>query len=583
MQVSRRIINKTEVRSEKGVVVSHNSEAAFAGAQVLAEGGNAVDALVAASFVTAVREVAMNAVGGVLVMVAHLANGDTICIDCYGRTPRGLGEESFVPYLLPKGGGAPLYFGFRPTKDDVANRGHLSVGVPGYVAGICYLHERYGTMPLSRLLAPAIALAEEGFEPDEGLTYYIASHARMLRRFPATAEILLPGGEVPYPNDSYPGTGLPIVNRDLANTLRLIAEGGAEAFYKGPIAEMVEADMQKHGGVLNREDFAAFEPEVGPGLRTTYRGYEIVTSPGANGGITLAQTLNILEGFDLKGMGFQTAESLHVIAEAMRLAWTDRFCYVGDPERVKVPMAGLLSKEYAAEQRKRIRLDAIPAEAVPGNPWDYDGGGYGEPVGTGDPGGMDTTHVAAADAAGNFITCTQTLGLLFGSGVIPEGTGMLLYDVTAWMNPEPGTANSVGPWKRQAGHATPVMILKDGKPVAGFGAPGGRRVVTSMIQCAINLIDYGLSVQDAIAAPRIHIEGADPSVPTGAFVNHLDVDDRVPPEVVEGLRRRGHQVVLRTESAISHHFARPLGIERLPDGSIRGGVDVFRPSVAVGL
>ncbi|MBI2935877.1 MAG: gamma-glutamyltransferase, partial [Chloroflexi bacterium] len=415
----------------------------------------------------------------------------------------------------------------------------------------------------------------------EQITCSIAANVRDLERFPATKAVFLPDGYVPVRMAA--GVGQRIVQKDLANTLRLIAKGGADVFYKGSIAKMIGEDFKKHGGIMTADDFAAFQPIINSGLKGKYRGYDIVTTAGPNGGVTFMQTLKILEGFDLKGMGHNSVEYCHVLAEAMRLAWTDRFCYVGDPDQVTFPEAGLVSEAYATVQRRRIRPDSVPTEAKPGDPWPHDPGKRGKPAGGGDPGGHDTTHLSAADTEGNFISLTQTLGSGFGSAVIPEGTGIMLYDVMMWMNPEPGTANSVGPWKRQLGHATPLIIMKDGRPWVSLGAPGGRRVVMAMVQCVINLIDFGMGIQEAIAAPRIFTEGSDPKVPSGKLVNLLEVDDRLSPEVMAGLRAKGHNVVPRHESVAYGHFARPLGVLWAEDGTLRGGVDIFRISTGIGV
>ncbi|MBI2935878.1 MAG: gamma-glutamyltransferase, partial [Chloroflexi bacterium] len=512
MEVSKRIVGKTEVRSHRGIVESHNEEAARAGAEAFAAGGNAFDAVIAASFTTAVRELAMNSIGGVALIVAHNARtGQTKVIDLLGRTPKGLRPDTFVPHLLPLSEGV-TGFNWRLTKDRVSERGYLAVGVPGYIAAVDTLHKMGATLPLAKLVEPAIRLAEEGWEPDEQASINIASTMEFLTKFPEGRETFLPNGRIPV-------RGQRIVQKNLANTLREIARGGREAFYKGRIARMIVDDIRKNGGVLSMQDFAEIEPTVDEGVRGSYRGYDIVSTGMPASGTLLLEILNILEGFDIRKLGHNKAETLHLIAEAMRLAWTDRFCYGGDPEHMTVPQKGLISKEYAAELRRTIRPDTIPSEVKPGNVWAYDPAGpVGVPARAGGGGGENTTHVTAADGEGNFIALTQTLGEGFGSCVMPVGTGVMLYNVTFWMNPEPGTPNSVGPWKRQMNHGTPLLIFKGGRPWAVLGAPGGRKIPTRMAQLVMNLVDHGMSMQEAIAAPAIHTEGADPKVPAGKMI-----------------------------------------------------------------
>jgi gamma-glutamyltranspeptidase/glutathione hydrolase len=300
------------------------------------------------------------------------------------------------------------------------------------------------------------------------------------------------------------------------------------------------------------------------------------------GGLTLLQMLNLAEQIDLAGMDRLSGRCLHQLALIMRQAWTDRYVYVGDPEGTSVPVDGILDKGYAASLLDNILRDHLSAVTEPGDPWTFaaDNPSYVPP--SADPGGSDTTHLAAADDDGNMVTLTQTLGLGFGSCVVVPGTGALIYNVTSWMNPEPGTPNSVGPWKKQLGHATPVLIRKDGKPVAALGAPGGRRIVSAMFQVVVNMIDFGMDVQEAIATPRVHHEGADPSNPRGPTERLLVGDDRIPEQSLVDLRRRGYDVLTVYESGTQSSLAKPLGIQFAGE-IILGGVDIFRRSVGIGI
>jgi gamma-glutamyltranspeptidase/glutathione hydrolase len=584
MSRTQRTISKTPARGERGMVVSHNTESAEIGARILADGGTAFDAAVAMSFATTVREVPMNSVGGVGVLLAYsAATGETTEINFYGQTPQGLAEDTFVPYLQSAAdNGGRTSFGWNPVQDARHERGALSVGVPGYVAGLAELHRRHATIAWPDLLTPAAELARRGFEPDELDTWAFAAHLNYLESFEETRRIFLSNG-IPRPEGFYQGAAQHVAQPDLATTIETIAADGPDAFYRGPLAKVISDHVQANGGVLSADDFARFSPDVNSGLRGSYKGYEIVTSSGMTGGLTLLEMLNLAEQADLARYPRYSGQCLHLLLEIMRQAWTDRFVYVGDPEGATVPVDALIDKRYAAEVARRLPADRAPERTRPGDPWPYSALA---PVGTayaGDPGGNETTHLAAADGDGNVVTLTQTLGLAFGSCVIAPTTGALLYDVTMWMDPRPGRPNSVGPWKKQLGHATPVMVYKDGKPVAALGAPGGRRVVTAMFQTIVNLVDFGMDVQQAIAAPRMHCEGADPTEPIGPAVHSAVVDDMMPADAVADLAARGHALRLVYETGTQSFLAKPLGIQFAEDGSLIGGVDIYRASVGIGL
>lgn len=581
MNRTRRIVGKTPAIGQRGMVVAHNIEAAEVGAAVLEAGGNAFDAAIAASMTTAVRETAMNSIGGVGVLLAHsAATGRTTEINFYGRTPRGLAEDTFVPYLLERDA-ARAAFGWRGVAEARNERGPLSVGVPTYVAGLAELHATHASLPWRDLLQPAIELAEAGFAADEEDVSYFATHFTTLNKFDEIRRIFLANG-IPMPSGFYQGDGSPVRQPELAATLRAVAEQGPEAFYSGPIAETIAQHVQDLGGVLSAQDLADYRPAVSEGLVGSYRGYEVVATSGMTGGLTLLEMLNIAEGFDLGSMDRNDGEFWHLMAEIHRQAWTDRFCYVGDPEGVDVPVDALVDKAYAQSLLPGFPRHEVAAQTRPGDPWGHLGRPNPATSRAADPGGKDTTHLSVADADGNVVTLTQTLGLAFGSCVVVPTTGVLLYDVTMWMNPEPGTPNSVGPWKNQLGHATPVMIKKDGKPVVALGAPGGRRVVSAMFQTVVNLIDFGMDVQEAIGQPRIHIEGADPSAPEGPTVRTLVVDDRLDETIIADLRRRGHEVHPIRETGTQAYLAKPLGIE-FRSGELVGGVDIFRRSTGIGV
>jgi gamma-glutamyltranspeptidase/glutathione hydrolase len=437
-------------------------------------------------------------------------------------------------------------------------------------------------MPWRSLLQPAIALAAEGFAPDDEDIMNFATELPHLQRHDEIRRVFLSDG-FPAPGWLDPAGGVPIRQPDLAATIGEIAEHGPDTFYHGAIGHRIGDYIQERGGVLSANDLERFEPDVGEGLRGTYRGFEVVTSSALTGGLTLIEMLNLAEHLNLGSLDRWSGQCLHLLAEIMRQSWTDRFVYVGDSEGIAVPIDALTSKRYAASLLAGLSRQRVPDRSRPGDPWPHSMVRRPSDVEpSGDPGGTDTTHLAVADGDGNLVTLTQTLGLAFGSCIVVPTTGVLLNDVTMWMNPEPGTANSVGPWKRQLGHATPVVLLVDGRPFVALGAPGGRRAVTAIFQVIVNIVDFGMDIQDAIGAPRIHCEGAYPARPIGPTSRALHVDDRVPSEVLADLTSRGHEIHLAHETSTQNLLAKPLGIQ-FGDGTLLGGVDVFRRSVGIGI
>lgn len=580
---SELIQRKTPVVAGNGVVAAESREAAEAGLSILKKGGNAVDAAVATSFAACACEPAMASLGGGGAALIYMAGeGRTVAVEFEGRLPAGAREDMFVADLLPLGVQPHPSFGWRGTRNDAGWMGYRSLGVPGQVAGLEQILARFGTMGLAEVMAPAIEICENGYEVNNYYALMIGSHMELLRRHPPLDDLLLPGGYPPRPRTAY-DEGTVIVQPALAEALRQVADGGAEAFYRGPVAAAIVADTEPHGSIVTLEDYARYRPRTyESGLAGSYRGYELICMPEVFGGIQVLQALNLLEGLDLRAMDHNSPCYLHAVAECLRRAWVDRFRYMGDPEFEDVPIEGLVSKEYAAEMRSRIDLEAVPDEIRPGDPWRYQGDGQAPPPGR--PRGVErdapnTTHLCTMDRQGNMVSMVQTLGGAFGAYVLSGSTGIILRNYTNLFNPEPGTSNSIGPWKRPSSHDSLTLVFRDGQPFLTVGAPGGRRVITAVVQVLLNVIDFGMDIQDAIAAPRIHIEGSDPKVPGGKLVRRLLADTRLPAGVVEDLRRRGHDVVLLGDG----NFALPVGIMRdEATGQLRGGVTVPVPAMALG-
>jgi gamma-glutamyltranspeptidase/glutathione hydrolase len=581
---SELIQKKGEVVAKNGMVVAESAEAAEAGLEIFEKGGNAVDAAVATAFASCTCEPAMASLGGGGAALIYLAEaGRTAAIEFEGRLSKSATEDMFVDDLLPLGVNPHPSFGWRGTKDNVGWMGYRSLGVPGQVAGLSQILARFGTMSLKHVIAPAINICEGGFRINKYYALMIGSNMKLLEQYPPIDKLLLPGGYPPISASQYDNPTI-IVQVELAESLRKIAQGGADAFYQGDIAKDIIADTQPHGSIVTLQDYADYQPKgYDGGLVGSYRGYKLICMPEVFGGTQVLQTLSLLEGFDLTSLGHNSPRYLHLMAECFRRAWVDRFRYIGDPEFEDVPIEGLTSKEYAAEMRPHLSLEKVPGDIKPGNPWKYQGDGQA-PAGDKPQGlrgeGRNTTHLCTMDKRGNMVSMVQTLGGGFGAYTMSGSTGIILRNYTNLFNPEPGTSNSIGPWKRPTSHDSLTLVFKDGRPLVTIGAPGGRRVITSVVQVLVNVIDFGMGIQEAIAAPRIHIEGCDPKVPEGKLVKELFVDSRIDRETVKEMERQGHQITTQLDG----DFALPVGIMSNPStGELHGGVTVPVPATAIGL
>lgn len=566
-------VAKDEAVAERGMVAAKHPLAVEAGLAALKRGGNAVDAAVTTAFTLGVVEPGASGLGGGGMMIVHqAATGRNVVVDFAMDAPLAATADS---YELERGAGSSR-FGWRKVKDDANVSGYRAVAVPGLVRGLALALERFGTVSLSEALGPAIRFAEEGFVPEWTTSLQIAVSMPILSRFPASAAVFLPGGFPPRPIDGN-SSGARLVQPDLARTLRAIAREGPDAFYRGAIARTIGEAMRQHGGLVSEEDLATYRATlVDGGLTTDYRGHQVVGVPGACGAVTALQSLNILEGFDLARSGAGTPESVHRQAEAFRRAFADRYRYVGDPKQAAVPWSGLLSKAYARALRDRIDPERAAAVVDPGDPWAFESGRLASeaPVAGvfGASGDRSTTHVCAVDGERNVVSLTQTLVNLFGSGVIVPGTGVLLNNAMLWFDPEHGRPNSLEPGKRGLNNMTPLLLLRDGRPFLALGAPGGLRIVNAMAQVVVNVVDYRMGIQDAIAAPRIDCSGRD-----------LLVDARFPDSVPRAMEAMGHRLRVVEESFYGANFSTPLGILIHPEtGRLHGGVDPFRPAIAAG-
>ena len=570
---SRWLIDKSEAVSRTAMVTAMHPLAAQVGADILEQGGSAIDAAIGTAFAVGVVEPFMSGVGGVAFLVHRdAATGRTMCLDGSSVLPAAIRPEMFE--LLDAGQRSGMYM-WRSTKDDANNTGWLTPAVPGMPALMGEAHRRHGRLPWRQLLQPAIRLADEGFEVDFYVGMFIAANYERLHRFETSRRTFFKPSGAPLS----PSTGFNpadrLVQKDLARTLYLIAEEGARVVYEGEVARLIAEDMRRHGGLITEADLAAHRTTVHEtATAVRYRDCEIHGQIENSGYPTVAEALNILEGFDLKPRGFQSVDAQHLIVEAMRRAFLDRLRFLGDSSLMPVPYQGMVAKAFADARRPTIDPEKATPDAVHGDPWPFDrperawtparSSGAGE--------GM-TTHITVVDKDRNLVSLTSTLGMTFGSAVVIDRAGICLNNATCWFDPEPGSVTSIGPGKRILSAASPVVVTRQGRPLAAVGSPGGRRVISAVYQCLVNAIDFGLGVQAAISAPRMHAEGR----PT--FVSH-----RFPARVIDGLRSMGHDVTVCEDNLGGGQFARPSGI--MVDeatGELRAGVFQFTPATAIGV
>ncbi|TRO53177.1 gamma-glutamyltransferase, partial [Candidatus Bathyarchaeota archaeon] len=439
----------------------------------------------------------------------------------------------------------PGWMGWNKVKDDANVNGYKACVVPGTVAGLTMALEKYGTMKLRDVIEPAAKVAEEGFTVGWWTADHIFRRMEAFWKYEEWRRIYLRDGRFPYlPYTDELATPHVLRNPELAKCLRDIMDGGPDVFYRGWIAKTIAADMAKNGGLLTEEDLAAYEPiHVNP-EPGSYRGFDVVYDP-THSGTTMMQILNIMEGYDLTGMGYGSAEALHIAADAVGLAFADRFKYMGDPGYVDVPQKALVSKEYAAKLREKISMDKATV-IEPDDPWPY------EPE--------CTTALTAADKDGNMVAVNQTLVNSFGSGIVIPGTGIVMNNAMYGLNPLPGTANSIDGRKRRIQNVCPVVVLQDGEAYMALGAPGGRNIQVSVAMAIHHVVDFGMEMQDAVDCPRITRE-----------TKTTFLDSRFPASVRDQLVAMGHDIKYIDHELKS--WGRPVGIYRdAVTGLLHGGV-----------
>ncbi|NOJ39432.1 gamma-glutamyltransferase [Bradyrhizobium australiense] len=531
------------ISAEHGMVVAQERIAAEVGADILRQGGNAVDAAVATGFALAVTYPRAGNIGGGGFMVIHLAErNEDVAIDYRETAPAATTRDMF---LGPDG---------KPDTDKSRNSA-LGIGVPGTVAGLALALEKYGSgrFTLAQILKPAIELAREGFVIADDTADTLPDMYRRMARWPNSSRAFFRDG----------GTALRegdrLVQADLAATLLAIAEQGPHGFYQGPVAERVAKAVRDAGGIMTADDLKSYEAVIRKPVRGNYRGYEIVSMPlPSSGGTVLLETLNILEGFAMAEMKQGSAPSLHVMIEAMKRAYADRARYLGDPAFVNAPADILITKDYAAKQRASIDLArATPsAEALLATPHE----------------GSNTTHYSVVDSGGNAVSNTYTLNFSYGIGLVAEGTGVLLNNELDDFTAAPGASNAFGlvgfeanlpgPGKRPLSSMSPTIVLKDGKPVLVTGSPGGSRIISAVLQVVVDVLDYKMDVAAAVAAPRLHHQWI-PDV--------VRVERGFSEEVLAELKAKGHQVTEPLGQTSANSIAvTASGLLGAPDPRTRG-------------
>jgi gamma-glutamyltranspeptidase/glutathione hydrolase len=500
------------VAGDNGMVVTAQHLASDVGVEILKQGGNAVDAAVAVGYALAVVYPTAGNIGGGGFMTIRLADGRTSFLDFRERAPLAATKTM---YLDDKG----------EIAKGRSTDGYLAVGVPGSVAGFEAARTRYGTMSREALLAPAVTLATEGFVLDGGDVASLGNSVKKLSRDKAAAAIFL------TPEGQAPKIGARLVQPDLARSLAAISKQGPDGFYKGATADAIVKASAAGGGILGKSDFERYAVRELKPVTCTYRGYEIISSPPpSSGGVILCEILNILEGYPLGEMGPASAATSHVMIEAMRHAYVDRNSALGDPDFVKNPVEKLLDKAYAQEIRAKINPDkaGVSAQLTPK--------GLGE--------SHETTHYSIMDKAGNAVSVTYTLNGSFGAGVVAPGTGILLNNEMDDFTSKPGApnlyglvqgeANAIEPGKTPLSSMSPTIVTKDGKPFMVIGSPGGARIITITLEAILNVIDHGMTLQEAIDAPRLHHQWMPDTVAIEPFALSADT--------LKVLRAMGHDI-----------------------------------------
>ncbi|WP_034460492.1 gamma-glutamyltransferase [Buttiauxella noackiae] len=527
------------VRAENGMVASQDSLATQVGVDILKQGGNAVDAAVAVGFALAVTHPQAGNIGGGGFMMLRTKDGKTTAIDFREMAPEKATRDMFLDAQ-----------GNADSKKSLTS--HLASGTPGTVAGFAMALEKYGTLPLNKVIQPAIKLAHDGFTVNDALAEDLKVYgAEVLPNHPNSKAIFWKADGNPLQK------GDKLVQTNLAKSLEMIAEIGPDAFYKGTIADQIAEEMAKNGGLISKDDLANYKAVERAPISGDYRGYQIFSMPPpSSGGIHIVEILNILENFDLAKYGFGSADAMQLTAEAEKYAYADRSEYLGDPDFVKVPWQALTDKAYAKSLADKIDINkARPSSEIkPGNLAPYESN--------------QTTHFSVVDKDGNAVAVTYTLNTVFGTGIVAGNTGIIMNNQMDDFSAKPGVpnvyglvggdANAVGPHKRPLSSMSPTIVVKDGKTWLVTGSPGGSRIITTVLQMVMNTIDYGMNVAEATNAPRFHHQW---------LPDELRVEKGFSPDTLKLLKEKGQNVVVKEAMGSTQSIM--MG----PDGALYGASD----------
>ena len=509
--------SRDPIKAKNGMVVSADPLATLSGLKILQQGGNAVDAAVAVGFALAVTYPQAGNIGGGGFMNIRFSDGKNYTIDYREKSPKSATQNMYLD-------SAGNYI------SDKSKFGYLAAGVPGAVAGMLLGLEKYGTLSREKVLQSAIQYAEKGFPLHYNLASYINSEKKIFEKFPSSKNIYIKKNGEPFLEDEL------FIQSDLAATLKRIVKNGRDGFYKGKTADLIVEEMNRGGGLISHDDLKSYEAKIRTAVTNKYRDYEIISlAPPSSGGTALIQLLNIVEGYNLKSMGHNSSQYIHRLTEAMRRVYADRAEFLGDPDFVNVPLKWLLSKEYATERRNSIdTLRATPSQQIRNGV---------QPLQE----TTQTTHYSVVDKWGNCVSVTTTLNGGFGNYVVVGGAGFLLNNEMDDFSAKPGEpnmfgliggfANAIEPGKRMLSSMTPTIVLKNGNPFLVIGTPGGATIITTVFQIILNTTEFGMNIQEAIDAPRIHAQWL-PDILLYEK-NGLAVD------VVNNLKSMGHTVVER--------------------------------------
>ncbi|MDM8567827.1 gamma-glutamyltransferase [Candidatus Halobeggiatoa sp. HSG11] len=503
----------TPIQAKNGMVVTSEQLASQIGIQVLKNGGNAIDAAVTVGFVMSVTfPQAGNIGGGGFMLVYSADDNKVIAIDYREQAPAKASQDMFLDAT-----GEVDY--------QLSQFSYLSAGVPGTVAGMAMALEKYGTLSLAEALAPAIKLAETGFILNHSISNSIKQRSDNFSKYPTTKAIFL------KPDGNFYEAGELLIQKDLANTLKTIVKQGVKGFYTGEIAKLIANDMHKHGGLITTADLANYQPKLREPMYGTYRNHEIYSmSPPSSGGTHIIQILNILENYNIKE--HNTANTIHLMVEAMKLAYADRAKYLGDTDFVTVPLKGLTSKKYAAKLSKLINKLKPNNNIHFGQPSNYES--------------EETTHYSVVDKYGNAVSNTYSLNFSYGSGIVIKGTGMLINNTMDDFSSKPGKpnaygliggiANSIEPRKRMLSSMSPTIVMKNNRPFIITGSPGGSKIITTTLQVILNVIDHNMNIQEAVNSVRIHHQWQP---------NEIRVEKGLNLDTINLLKSMGHTVVMK--------------------------------------